>query len=504
MIYDLEDVRAGYDVDADVVVVGSGPGGAVAAANFVAAGLRTVVVEAGPRVRPEDTAVEAPLFLARHYWDGGLRLTAGSSATPAMMGRCLGGGSVVNSAIMLKLPEYVRREWIAREGLGDLLSGPAFDRAFERAFTACKVAPTPMAVMSPRNTLVRDALERQGIPSGPLPRAVHGCEGRAHCITGCPGGRKRSVDRSYLEGASRDGAEIYTCSVVDRVLTRRGRAVGVRGRVVDPAGRRTVGRFSVRAPRVVMAAGVAHTPLILRASGLNPRGLVGASLSVHVTAGAFAIMDEPVDPWLGATQGWGAISEDIQGLKYESLWAAPSLIASNWGDVGRPFLAGLGEMRHATVGACVYRGHVTGRVGRTPDGRPRLVVRIPREDTWTLLRGFRRLVDGLLDVGARYVTTTVSGGVPKRIRRYADSARLLSRALRPSDVKSTFNHMFSSCPMSADPRRGPVSPSGAVYGVGGVWVVDSSIFPSASAVNPQATVMALSDLVSRRMVDLPA
>lgn len=501
MIADLPDVRRGYDLDADVVVVGSGPGGAVAAANFVEAGLRTVLLEAGPRVRPEDMTRDAPLFLARYFWDGGLRLVAGDAPGPAMQGRCLGGSSVVNSAIMLKLPDWVRAAWIRDDGLGPLLASPALDRAFSRAFTRCRVAPTPMTVMGRRNLLIRDALAHAGLPGAPLPRAVDGCEGCADCITGCHGGHKQSVDRAYLEPlADHPLLTVMTCSAVDRVLTAGGRATGVTGRVVEPRRRTTLARFTVRAPRVVMAAGVAHTPLILRASGLTGGGLVGATLSAHITAGAFAIMDEVVDPWVGATQGYGAISPDIEGLKYESLWAPPSLIAVNWGDVGERWLRELGAMRHATVVALVYRGRVTGRVRRALGGGPRLTLTIPRADVHTLMRGLKVAVDGLLAVGARYVTPSVVG-VTQRMTRPGDSEALLGR-VRPSQVKMTFNHMFGSCRLSADPRRGPVDLDGALRGVRGVYVADASLFPSGSAVNPQATIMALSDLISRRVAGL--
>ena len=109
MIHHLESIRQGFDLSCDVIVVGSGAGGAVAAANFAAAGLKTVVLEAGPQVRNEDMTRDAPRFLARYFWDGGLRLMTGSSAVPCMQGRCLGGSTVSNSAIMYKLPDWVRQ-----------------------------------------------------------------------------------------------------------------------------------------------------------------------------------------------------------------------------------------------------------------------------------------------------------------------------------------------------------------------------------------------------------
>ncbi len=66
MRHGLDDVRAGFDVSADAVVVGSSAGGADAAANLARAGMKVVVLEAGPEVRPEDMVRDAPRILARH------------------------------------------------------------------------------------------------------------------------------------------------------------------------------------------------------------------------------------------------------------------------------------------------------------------------------------------------------------------------------------------------------------------------------------------------------
>jgi len=503
MFKNLEDLRGGYEMEADVIVIGSGPGGSVAADNFQAAGMKTVLLEAGPEVKTVDMTRNAPHFLAKYYWEGGMRMVAGNSPNPAMMGRCLGGSSVVNSAIMLKLPEWVKHEWAREDHLWSTLYDPGFDRAFTRAFERTKTAPTPIEVMGHRNLRIRDALTAAGIPSKPLPRAVSNCEGCGDCITGCHTGAKQSMDRSYLPAFAQAGGTVCTNSVVERVLVKNGRAIGVEGHVMDIATWQKVGKFRVMAPRVVMAAGVAHSPVILLNSGLHGGHRVGKSLYVHITSGIAGVMDYDIDPWLGATQGWGAISEEIQGLKYESLWAAPGLISVNWGGIGEHWYGILDDIRQTATMALVYKAKVTGRVFARKNGLPGLYINIPDAELRPLMRGVKIAVDGLLATGARHVTTSV-WGVPEKMRTPEDSDALLSPRVKPHHCHMTFNHMFGSCRMSGDPRRGPVTPDGALRGVSGVWVADSSVFPGPSAVNPQATVMALSDVISRRVAGLAA
>ncbi len=499
MIHGLDEVRSGFDVACDAVVVGSGAGGAVAAANLARAGLKVVVLEAGPLVEPADMIRDAPLFLARYFWEGGLRIIGGTTQSPSLQARCVGGSTVVNSAIMLPLPDWVRDEWAYDTGL-DWLRGPVLDAAYARVFRRSGVGPTPMAVMGRRNLIARRALEAVGVHGKPLPRAVVECEGASDCLTGCASGRKQSVDRTYLSDAVADGAEVYTCSHVERVVTRGRRAVGVTGRTVDPRGRRTVGRFSVHARTVVLAAGTMQTPVLLQQSGINPRRRVGATLFCHIGGGMVGIMDEVVDPWVGATQGWGAISEEIRGLKFEGLWAAPSVLMVRWGDVGLPFVARLHEVKHAAVIALVYRGNVHGTVRARRDGSPAMHLWIPDTEVSPVMRGMKMAADGLLAVGARYVHTGIPG-VMEELRTPRDTETMLSPRITAKQLTMTMNHTFGSCRMS-ERDSGAVDGQGRVKGLDGLYVVDASIFPSPSAVNPQATIMALADIHTRRLGEL--
>jgi choline dehydrogenase-like flavoprotein len=213
------------------------------------------------------------------------------------------------------------------------------------------------------------------------------------------------------------------------------------------------------------------------------------------------MFDEVIDPWVGASQGWGAISEEIPGMKFEALWAAPSLISVRWGDVGDDFLRRLTEIKHAVCIAIVYRGAVHGSVRATRDGRPKMRLWIPDAEAHTAFRGLKIAGDAMLRVGARFVSTGTHG-TKYEMRSEEDTQALLNPKLRPRDLSMTANHVFGSCRMSGRPGEGAVDVEGRVRGMEGLYIADASIFPSPSAVNPQATIMALSDLITRRIAEL--
>ena len=107
-------VFAQYDRDfseeADVVVVGSGPGGAVVAKELSDAGVRVALLEEGPAFTPAEYELDGALSMARTMREGGLRMIRGT-VMPTMQAIALGGGSLVNSARGLRAPEFVLDRW---------------------------------------------------------------------------------------------------------------------------------------------------------------------------------------------------------------------------------------------------------------------------------------------------------------------------------------------------------------------------------------------------------
>src|SRR5260370_34192142 len=133
---------------------------------------------------------------------------------------------------------------------------------------------------------------------------------------------------TYLPMAERAGARIISGCRVDGLVMEGGRAVGVRGSIVDPetgAVQRDA-RFEVRAQRVVLAAGAAYTPVMLQRQGLaNSSRQVGRNLRIHPGCGVLGVFDHDLYAWEGVMQSHYLDEELRDGILVEAAYPPPGV-----------------------------------------------------------------------------------------------------------------------------------------------------------------------------------
>lgn len=476
---------------ADVVVVGSGPCGAVVAKELAEAGRDVVLLEEGPPFTPEDFVLDGALSMARTMREAGLRATRGH-VMPTMQAIALGGGSLVNSAICVRPPAFVFDGWAEHFALART-SRAELDPHFDAVEAFLGIAPTPDAVQGRRNLLFREGCEKLGIPCEPIARNVRGCRGSGECFTGCRARAKQSMDLSYVPAALRAGARVYTSVRAERVASAGRRATGVSGRVVAPFTGAPGPAFAIEAKAVVLAAGCMATPLLLLASGLaNGSGQVGRNLQFHPGVAVMGVFEERVEPQLGATQGMQSLHFLREGFKLETLWAPPAVFAVRLPGAGLALVERLGEIPHASIVdaiASCHRSLGTVRPRRRGSLEPALEWRLHPEDLPVLGRALEVIVEVLCAAGARKVLPGVHG-LPDELLP-ADRALLRGRAYRATDFVMAANHAFCTTRMHGDPRRGVVDELGRCHDLENLYVADTGVFPRCTSVNPMLTGMAL-------------
>ncbi|MDP9341297.1 MAG: GMC family oxidoreductase [Actinomycetota bacterium] len=478
----------------DHVVVGSGAAGATAALVLAESGASVAVVEEGPAVRTEQFVDRGYDTLRTLYRDMGGQLARGRAAIPVLQGRCLGGSTVVNSAIMWRLPEDVWAGWRDDFGLGDAVPFGELDGHCDRIERNLSVAATDEGVWGGNNRLMAVAGTALGVRASPMRRAVVGCRGSARCQSGCPHGAKQSMALTYLPRAERQGAVLFVGARADRALMSGDRAVGVSGRF--SAG----GTFLLRARRSVVVAGSAtQTPGLLQRSGVQSLHL-GAHFQGHPGASIVGLFDQPVGLWRGATQGFESDQHRIDGrFKVESVALMPELLIATLPGVGARWLEAIGRAGHMAMWAVDMRAYAEGRIDARR-GKPRIRFDLERRDVANLRGGLAFTAEMMFAAGARGVMPLVHG-LPEVIER-PDDARLLREG--PEDARAysmALTHLFGTARMSVRPGDGVVGPDFAVHGTRNLYVVDSSVFPTNTGVNPQLSIMGMAMLAATRMVE---
>jgi choline dehydrogenase-like flavoprotein len=491
------DYAADVNERADVVVVGSGPGGAVVARELAAAGRDVILVEEGPPFTVQDLELDGARSMARTLREGGLRTTSGY-VLPTMQAIALGGGSLVNSAICVRAPAATLDGWCGKFQL-ERTTRADLDPHYDAVEKFLGIAPTPDDVQGDRNLLFRSGCEALGYGSEPIARNVRGCRGSGECFTGCRSRAKQSTDISYVPDAVRSGARVLTSVQVQQVTTSGRRATGIVGQVVRPMSGELSHRVRVEANVVVLAAGCMATPLILGRSGelANGSGQVGENLQFHPGVAIMGVFAERTHPEFGATQGYQSLEFIHEGFKLETLWAPPAVFAVRLPGFGLELKQRLAEIPRAAVwdaiGSC-NRSLGTVRARRRGMD-PVLTWNFHPEDVQILKHALWVLAEIFFAAGAQKILPGV-GRLPDEMHSLEEAEVLRSHELRANDLTCGGNHAFSSTRMHGDPAKGVVGEDGRCHDVDNLYLADTGIFPCSPSVNPMLTCMALAHRVA--------
>ena len=222
-VFEFGDYSSEIEDAADILVVGSGPGGAVVAKELAEKGHEVILLEEGPPFRKKDFNPDAGASMCRLFREAGMRAARGKSMFPTMQAIALGGGSVVNSAIAVRPPDWVFDKWSDVSGVELPLS--KLTRHFDRVEDFLGIIPTEEEALGERNRLFKKGCDALGISSEPCPRNVQKCKGSGECFSGCRHGAKKSTDVSYVPAAIRAGARVYTSVRAEQVILNNGKNV---------------------------------------------------------------------------------------------------------------------------------------------------------------------------------------------------------------------------------------------------------------------------------------
>lgn len=523
-------------IETDIVIVGSGCGGAVAAKTLAETGLKVIVVDKSYYWPPEHLPM-SERDASIHLFANGGALQSDDSGMTVIAGSAWGGGGMINWSASLQTQGYVRREWSQKFRLPHFTSAE-YQADLDAVCARMGVGTAAIEHNKTNNTLLEGS-RKLGWSAKPVPQntggEAHNC---GYCTLGCGSCGKKGPTETFLPDAAKAGAtfvEGYDCRQVlfENMLSGERTAVGVRGFWTsrDPqggvAGRdRAKREVIVKATRVILSAGPLATPLVLQRSGArNPH--IGRHLHLHPVSILGAVWNEDVRPWEGpiltaVVNEFENLDGDGYGAKLEAMTMLPGwfLPFFPW-ESGLQFKEFAAKMKRMTGYISLARDRYGGRVyPDAKDGRPHIAYTVSKHDKAHILEGLVRMAEILYVEGAEEIFTAVAGlepfvrpssdeatnmhvtrnGSPSvndlEFRKWLDRLRRMAFTSSGSDLFGSA-HQMGTCRMSARANDGVVDPKGRVYGTKGLYVCDTSVFPSASGVNPMVTVMATSRGIAR-------
>ncbi len=492
--------------EADVVVVGSGCGGASLACRLAEAGKKVVVVEQGGYHASKDFDQRELNMLAKI--DGGRGLDTSDDGGAALTyGNNVGGASVHYWADSFRTPADRLRLWEEQFGVtghGAAVLAPHFAQ-LERDLNVHLADDGYVNVI---NGKVRDAARALGWAVEKVPQARRGCVRSGHCMQGCAYDAKQSQLVTYLPRALLAGARVYADVRALRFSSLTGRCDTLECAVVDRAsGELTSTKLTLKAKAFVVAAGGYASPHLLlsqvdrRGAGLKSRlPHLGEHFFCNPCAQAHAFFDEDITQWRNIPAAWGVEQFRLATEKDGRYVEGGYLLMAN-------------QLHPGTLAACLLVG---GKRQREIFSR------------YKQLGGTIAWIDDAeegrisIDGGRRKVHVPLGGANALRLRdAWQKQARLLFRAgasevffgdvndtrvydeasideavagvdVRPARNVFAAPHPGGGCRMAVDDKHGVVGVDHRVFGSDNVYVADPSVFPTAPSVDPSLSIMAFS------------
>lgn len=513
---------------ADVVIIGAGPSGAVTAKRLAEEGLSVVCLEQGGY--PDYTSinnqgVDFEFTKDRHFsWNPNHRASPSDypvddseSEVAPLMWNGVGGSSVLYAAawhrfrpsdFRVRTLDGVADDWpISYEDLApyydrvseDLsVSGVAGDPAFP--YHEIPLPPFDLKAMEKKMIAAHDRLGWHWWPgSNSIASVKHNglepCVRRGACLWGCFDGAKASVDRTHWPIARRHGAVLITHARVQQIEVDQS-GLASAAIYVD---RETGQTLRQRGRVFVIGANGLGTPRILLNSvspsfkeGLaNRSGMVGKRLMMHPYATVIGLFEDFFENWQGPfgqrlySMEFAETRPDVdfvRGAKWQLMGTGGPLNtigAFPWGDN-----AGWGQDFHRTVRQ---------RFGRSIDWSI-IAEDLPEEENCVTLHPTLKDEDGLPAPKVIYKNNENTRRLMKfNVERAEESLREAGayEVLRAPFFRETGWHMLGTCVMGTDPRSSVVDSYGRAHDVSNLFIVDGSVMPTSSCVNPTGTVAAL-------------
>jgi choline dehydrogenase-like flavoprotein len=467
--------RAGEESDtpselrAEIVVIGSGPGGAITACLLAEAGRDVLLIEEGDHLPLSSCEPFSVGEMLQKYRNGGQTVALGKNKIAYVEGRCVGGGSEINSGLYHRTPPEMLDRWRMEfqvEGLSEAELNPHFESCERDVSVSLLPHSAP-----PASLKLHEGATKMGWNSLEIPRWFRYEANSA--------GKRQSMTETFIPRFLKVGGHLQSDT---RALSIRQNGQGW----LIEAETRSGSATRIVADTLFVCAGAVHTPALLRRSGIMHN--IGNAFQVHPTVKLIAQFAE-------------SVNADAMGVPVHQVKEFSPRLSFGC-SISSPGYLALGLLDHPDAGRDVastwqqlatYYAMITsegrGTVRTLPRFRDPLVrYALTENDRRNLADGLKKLGQLLLEAGATKLYPGLTRG------EALNSGSCLGRipdVLSNGLANLMTIHLFSSCPMGEDTSKCATDSFGRVHGLNNLFVNDASLLCTAPGVNPQGSIMAI-------------
>lgn len=497
-------------LDVDVVIVGSGAGGATSAELLSAAGFQVLIVEAGPLRTSSDFKMQEPDAYTELYQEGMGRMSK-DGAISILQGRAVGGSTLINWTSSFRTPVQTLEHW-AREHAVSGLDQDSLQPWFTRMEQRLGVQPWHMPANA-NNAVIKRGCEALGLEWAVIPRNVRGCANLGYCGMGCPINAKQSMLVTSLPASLNNNGTLLYLARAERLHIAQDRVQHLECHALDARGIERNGRtIKIRAKHYILAGGGINTPaILLRSKAPDPYKRCGKRTFLHTTSFSAAQFAEPVNPFYGAPQSiysdhfqWQNGAGGALGYKLEVPPLHPAFAATILGGYGKVSAQRMAQLAHTHMMIALMRDgfhpdSASGNVELRSDGSPVLDYQMT-DYTWDgIRRAYRSMAEIQFAAGADKVFPVHADA--DYVHDLKSAYRLIDRLdLSLYRTRLGSAHVMGGCAMSEDAQLGVTNSLGVHHQLANLSIHDGSLFPTSIGANPQLSIYALCALLSEKLI----
>ncbi len=496
-------------ISCEVLIVGSGAGGGLAAGMLADAGKDVVLLEKGSYIN-EEGFTDNEWDMVTQLYDRGGALATNDGGVTVFAGSCLGGGTTVNWNGSFATPDRILEEWTEEHQL-DHLFLKEYEQSRQAVFNLFNVNKAN-SVHNPQNQKLWDGASKRGLNPELIARNVVDCqkngfENCGFCGFGCKGGCKQGTMRTTIQTASDNGARIYCNTEVKHLTTSINQvtgAVGFQNRNGE------LRKLTIKAEKVIVACGSIHTPALLMRSGLRHPEL-GKNLYFHPTVGVAARYSDLIEPWSGPMMST-VVSDAMQldgnyGYWIETAPVHPGVIGMTlpWTSIEQ-HKKDLTMASNCGAFIVLTRDKYGGKVRIDNQGNAVINYKMHSYDLNHAIQGMKEASEIHFAAGATEVIFPHSSR--KTLLNTADQnqradfyKQMTSWKWRANDYILYSAHQMSTCRMGGNNKTHPVRPDGSFVGYNNLFIADGSALPSCPGINPMMSIMAQSHFTIKNILN---